>query len=87
MATCAQLESLKPLAMSGLTFQESDMRKKIFTDENIARLRAMKALGATSPMMALAIGSKNDASFRARACQLGIFREQPVEIVADAEAA
>jgi hypothetical protein len=63
------------------------MRQKIFTDENIARVRAMRAIGATTPMMALAIGSKSDASFRARASQLGIFREQPTEVVAETAAA
>ena len=63
------------------------MRKKIFTAENIARLRAMKAIGATSPVMALAVGSKNDASFRARASQLGIFRKQTAEVVGETAAA
>jgi hypothetical protein len=60
---------------------------KIFSDENIRRLRAMKAIGADRHMMALAVGSKTANSFSARASQLGIFREQPAEVVAEIAAA
>ncbi len=57
------------------------MSKKIFTSENIERLRAMKAMGATTPIMALAIGAKSANSFRSRASQLGIFRKRPGDII------
>jgi|HubBroStandDraft_2_1064218.scaffolds.fasta_scaffold2597712_1 hypothetical protein len=66
---------------------------KIFTPENIKRLRAMKAIGADRHVMALAVGSKNANSFSARASKLRIFREQPAdanqqdEAIAEAAAA
>jgi hypothetical protein len=36
--------------------------------------------------MAAAIGCKTVASFRARACQLGIFHDQPADVVAEVAA-
>jgi hypothetical protein len=63
------------------------MRKKIYTPENIERLRAMKAIGADRHVMALAIGAKTANSFSARASQLGIFHKQADEVVDEAAAA
>ena len=58
---------------------------KIFTPENIKRLRAMKAIGADRYVMAIAVGSKNVNSFSARASKLGIFKQQPDDIAAVAQ--
>jgi hypothetical protein len=69
-----------------LTFKETIMRKKIFTAENIERLRAMKAIGASRHVMALAIGAKTANSFSARASKLGIFKQSD-EVVTEAAAA
>jgi hypothetical protein len=62
------------------------MRKKIFTAENIERVRAMKAIGADRHVMALAIGAKTANSFSARASQLRIFKQLD-EVVDEAAAA
>jgi hypothetical protein len=61
-----------------------DMKKtaKIFTTENIKRLRLMKLAGADRTIMAIAVGAKNANAFASRASQLGVFRQQPVEVAA-----
>lgn len=49
---------------------------KVFTREAITLIQAMHAAGASHAVMAAAIGCKSVGSLRARASQLGFFREQ-----------
>jgi hypothetical protein len=54
---------------------------KVFTPAAIERIKSMKAKRANSAQIARAIGT-TERSLNARACQLGLFRRKPAEVVA-----